>query len=361
MTDQKEVKEETKPKESSKEEQKQEIAKVYGISLADIEEIILADGTEVFKFYNAEDRTMKMIENRPNGYNLSQQFKDIQQRLTVAQGDNSIQNARAIFDYQLQNQKIELTLIPARELLTDTSKYQYILRSLNPEQLAEVRILIANVERLDLEYINLEHTFGIDKQHKVLDAEYNHQTNRCDIKSAEVRNYETNQVTDDNNDYSFEIPTTEFDDAVVGVDFDGIDVPSEDPNIEEAEEKQNIERGIPSRDIVIRGYHINRELLKIFYESSEDMSIIDRCEMSNEEKLIYKGLVSALVRKKNAKMKNMQPSEKQNTDGYQKKLLPPNANQQNRGYADAIVLVLIAGVISGMAILLVVQTLLRMI
>ena len=106
-------KEEKKEKQSnSKEQQMQEVAQIYGISLSDIEEVHLENGKEYFKFYNPEDKTIRMIENRRDGKNLSEQFKEVQQTLSYSQGDNSAKNARAVFDYQLRYQNIELSLIP---------------------------------------------------------------------------------------------------------------------------------------------------------------------------------------------------------------------------------------------------------
>ena len=61
-------KEEKKEKQSnSKEQQMQEVAQIYGISLSDIEEVHLENGKEYFKFYNPEDKTIRMIENRRDG------------------------------------------------------------------------------------------------------------------------------------------------------------------------------------------------------------------------------------------------------------------------------------------------------
>ena len=91
---------------TSTEQTKRDMAKVYGISLTDIEEVILPDGKEYFKFYNPEDKSIKMIEDRKDSSNLSEQFKAMQATISASQSTNERQNARAVFDYQLKYQNL---------------------------------------------------------------------------------------------------------------------------------------------------------------------------------------------------------------------------------------------------------------
>lgn len=321
---------------TSKEQQKKEVAQVYGISLADIEEVHLDNGKEYFKFYNPEDKSIRMIENRRDGKNLSEQFKEIQQTLSYSQGDNSVKNARAVFDYQLRYQNIELSLIPIRDLRDNRSKYRYLFDNLDIEIKKEVRVLLENADFLDLEYINIENSFGIDKNHRVIDATYNYQTGKCDLKAAQVRNYDDKKMGDSSADYSFDISDEEFDAAIRN-----IDVSSDIPTIHEAEEVNGMEKNasIPT----IRGRKINTDFVLQAYQYPE---IIERSEMSDYDKQIYYGIIKAMQRKK-ARSHTMTNQKQYILKSNQ------NNNRSQAAFVDALFLALLAGFFTGMTLLLV--------
>lgn len=323
-------------KDTSKEQQKKDVAQVYGISLADIEEVHLDNGKEYFKFYNPEEKIVRMIENRKDGKNLSEQFKEVQQTLSYSQGDNSVKNARAVFDYQLRYQNIELSLIPIRDLRDNRSKYRYLFDNLDIAIKREVRVLLENADFLDLEYINIENSFGIDKDHRVIDATYNYQTGKCDLKAAQVRNYDDKKMGDSSADYSFDVTDEEFD-AVIS----DIDVSSDIPTIHEAEEVNGIEK--TNSTPTIRGRQINMGFALQAYQYPE---IIERSEMSEYDKQIYYGIVRALQRKRT----------RSHTMTNQKQyILKPNQNnnRSQAAFVDSLFLAILAGFFTGMTLLLV--------
>lgn len=334
---QKEKKEEPKAKkETTKEQQMQDMAQIYGISLADIEEVHLDNGKEYFKFYNPEDKSIRMIENRKDGKNLSEQFKEVQQTLSYSQGDNSVKNARAVFDYQLRYQNIELSLIPIRDLRDNRTKYRYLFDSLDTNTKREVRVLLENVDFLDLQYINIENSFGIDKNNRVIDATYNYQTGKCDLKAAQVRNYDDKKAGDSGVEYSFDISDEEFDAAIAN-----IDVSSDIPTIHEAEEING--KDLSSTSPTIRGRNINMNFAVQAYQYPE---IVERSEMPDYDKQIYYGIIKA-IRRKMAKRHSMTNQKqyvlKQN----------PNQNRSQAAFVDALFLALLAGFFTGMTLLLV--------
>ena len=220
---------EEQKKETSKEEQMKSVAEIYGITLSDIEEVHLPNGKEYFKFYNPEDKNLKMIENRDMDRNISEQFKDIQKTLQASQGEDGLANARAVFDYQMQYQNVELTLIPIRELNNNRSSYRYLLDEIDENQRKAIRVLLQNIDYLDLEYINIANAIAVDKQNRVIHSWYNVATGKCELKAAEVRNYENEQKGVDSNGYTVDIPDEEFDHLV-----EDVDVASDTPTIQEA-------------------------------------------------------------------------------------------------------------------------------
>lgn len=321
--------------ESSAEKTKQDMAKVYGISLADIEEVILPNGKEYFKFYNPEERTIKMIENRTDSGNLSEQFKAIQTTLMASQSENEKQNARAVFDYQLKYQNIELKLISIRELNGNRMAYKYLFDNLDPKKKRAVRVLIENMEYLNLEYINLENAIGIDKNNRVITATYNDLTGKCKLMSAEVRNYEDNKVSVDGDSYTISISDEEFD-AVI----DQIDVASDTPIITEAQELEGqYQSSTTSAKPTIRGREVNLHFAIQAYQYPE---IIDRSELSTMDKMIYRGLVKAIKRKKTKMINQTKAKQYVNT---------PKHNQA--AFIDSILLSLLLGFFSGLLLTLI--------
>ncbi len=325
-----------KKEETSKEEQKKSVAAVYGISLADIEEVHLDNGKEFFKFYDANTRSLKMIENRKEDFNISQQFKSIQQSLSSSQGKDEASNAREVFNHQLRYQNVELLLIPVRELNANRSAYRYLFNGLDEGVKKAVRVLLENMDFLDLEYINVENAMGIDKNHRVITAQYNYQTGRCELKAAEVRNYDNQKMSTNDAEYSFDITDEEID-AVI----EDIDVTSDTPSIVPQEEIQGTEKKttVPNRSI--RGRNVNIHFALQAYQYPE---IIERSEMSDYDKMMYRAIIRGIARKM-AKARGL-------THNKQYVYTKPNANKNGSqaAFVDSIWLVLLAGIMSGVAV-----------
>ncbi len=332
--DGKEKKEEPAKKETSKEEEMKGVAEVYGISLADIEEVRLPDGKEYFKFYNPQDRTVKMIENRRDGKNLSEQFKEIQRTLAASQGSDSLANARAVFDYQLKFENIELNLIPIRDLKGNSSSYRYLLDSLDMGKKKSIRVLLENMDYLNLEYINIENAIGIDKDHRVINAEYNYQTGKCELKAAEIRNYETNKTSAYGDSYTFDVSEEEFDAIVSNVDVSS-DIPTIIPE-EEVHGKEESTNAAPT----IRGRSINMAFAIQVFMYPE---IIERSELSDFDKQLYEGIARAL-RRKREKRASM-------TNSKQYVLKKQDDKSSQAAFVDGILLVLVAGFCAGMVVM----------
>ena len=312
--------------ENTVEQTKQNMAKVYGIRLTDIEEVILPNGKEYFKFYNPDDQTIKMIENLHDSKNLNEQFTEFQKSISTSQSENERQNARAVFDYHLKFYNIELPLISVRELKGNKSAYKYQFDALDPKKKKAIRILIENMDYLDLQYINLEEAVGIDKDNNVIVATYNPLTDQCELSAAERRSYDQGQVSITASDeyYTFDIRDEEFDELANIVD---------DEN-----EKTN-----DTRPVAIRNHAINVAFAKQAYQYPE---IIERSELSDFEKMLYRGLIAAISRKR------------QKAQGLNKNkqyvLTPKKPNQT--AFVDSVLLALLLGFSSGLLMTLIYMT-----
>ena len=324
------------------EQTKQDMAKVYGISLTDIEEVILPNGKEYFKFYNPQERTIRMIENRRDTGNLSEQFKAAQLTISASQSENERQNARAVFDHQLKYQNIELNLIPIRELKGNRSAYKHLFDSLTPERKKTVRVLIENMDFLELEYINIENSIGIDRDNNVISADYNALTGQCELRAAEIRNYADKKMDTDDVSYTFDISDEEFDAAIADIDVsDDMPIVTEGYEIE-GEQKSTSQTSQPT----VRGTRINLNFAVQAYQYPE---IIGRSEWSDIEKMIYRGIIAAIHRKRQQRL-GMHKNK-------QYVLTPKKPNQyQQAAFVDSILLALLLGFCSGLLITLVYLT-----
>jgi hypothetical protein len=319
---------EKEKEEKSKEKQTETVAKAYGLNLSEIEEVILPNGKEYFKFINPETRVVIMIENRRDGKNLSEQFKETQERLGSSQGNNEKANAKAIFDYIVKYNNIELTLIPVAELKHNKSAYKREIDALDMEKRNALRTLLENVERCEIQYINFENMIGIDKNNGVIQSKYNSQTGKCELVSAEVRNYETNTISADSDGYVFDVTAAEFD-----IFVESFEMADDEPVITEAYEINN------PKNSTIRGREINYPFVLQAYKYPE---ILERGELSNVDKLIYLGIIAALRRKKEKAVglnKNKQYVLNKKDD-----------KNNQAAFVDSILLSLLLGFFSGMLI-----------
>lgn len=325
-----------------KEEQKSEneiedVAKKYGLNLSNIEEVILPNGKEYFKFYDAQDNTVRMIENRKDGRNLSEQFKDTQERLGLSQGENDAQNARAIFDYIVKFNNIELNLISITDLKFSKENYKDDFNGLDSSRKKELRTLLESSEQYELTHINLETMIGVSKNNEVFKAVYNNQTDTCELVVAEIRNYQTNKTTGNNQSYTIEISESEFD-AIVA-DYD----------VEDLENHNNYATSNVNNSIVVKNRVIDFDKAITFYLTG---TIIDSLDNLNPiDRMIYKGIVAAFIRKKQKSVS----MEKQ-----RQYVLKKDESKNEAAFIDSILLSLMLGFFSGLlmsVIILAIKTL----
>lgn len=286
--------------EKNKEEQRQEIAKVYGLSLADIEHVVLQNGKEFFKFYNPKDRSVKMIENRDYGVNLSQSFKTIQQELSFTQSSDAKENAEEIYNHNLEYKHVELSLVPVTELKGNKYKYIRQINKLSTIDRKRLMALLKSADEIELTHINIENAIGLDMDHQVIDVDYDYKNNHAIIKKARVLSYQ-----DNNEMVNEENIVVEISDADIDLVINEIIVADDLPTITEAKE------------IMVAGEKVNTKTVIECYNTPE---IIDRINLNNKQKTIYKKIINAIKKKiqgvkkenKNQKVKTLTKKDNSN-------------------------------------------------
>lgn len=267
------------------ETKRQEIAHIYGLSLADIEHVVLENGKEIFKFYNPKDRSIKMIENRDYGSNMSESFKNIQQELTFTQSENAKENAEQIYNHNSDYKQVELSLVSVTEL--KGNKYQYIrqINSLSTIDRKRLMALLKSADEIDLAYINITNAIGVDSKNQVIDVDYDYQNNHAVIKKAKVLSYQDNKqmVTEDN--LVMEVTDAELDTVIRQVD-----IADDIPTITE------------SQELMIAGEKINTQKAVELYNTPE---LIERSNLNDKQKAIYTRIIEKIKLKiKNNNTKN---------------------------------------------------------
>lgn len=272
-------------KKKNMETKRQELAHIYGLSLADIEHVVLENGKELFKFYNPKDRRIKMIENRDYGSNMSESFKSIQQELTFTQSENAKENAEQIYNHNSDYKQVELSLVSVTEL--KGNKYQYIrqINSLSTIDRKRLMALLKSADEIDLAYINITNAIGVDSKNQVIDVDYDYQNNHAIIKKAKVLSYQDNKqmVTEDN-------LVMEVTDADLDTVIKQVDIADDIPTITEPQE------------LMIVGEKINTQKVVEFYNTPE---LIERSNLNDKQKAIYTRIIEKIKLKiKNDNTKN---------------------------------------------------------
>ena len=262
-------------KKKNPEEQKKEIAKTFGLNLEDIEHIKLDNGHEFFKFRDPKDQSIRMIENIDYGADMDSLFKGTQNGLLSAQTSDSKANARDIFVHNSNKKNMELTLLPISYIKDNKWKFKRMLRTLNTEVRTQIRFLLKNSKKIDLQSINLDYGFGVTKEGKIIDVHVDFINRRVNMEFPQVISYGNGKVDTDDKDY--EVSNTNIDGIFKEFNLDG--------NTPTIEKPKNIE---------IDGETINTEVVLKIYEMPE---LIDRLEINSTQKEIYTRIVGMITDK----------------------------------------------------------------
>lgn len=265
-----------KNKEKDKQEKLEEVAKVYGLSLKDIEHIKLENGHEFFKFKDPKDQSIKMIEHTDYNTNMSDVFKNEQNTLSDGKTKDENVNAKNIYG-NLENKNKELNLITITEFRSNEFKYKRIIRTLKSNIRKQLIALISKRKELNLEYINIEYGIGINEDGEVLDPQVDNINRKINIKSAEVVKYDDKTINVDQDNYEVELKDEELDSII-----DEIVVVDDEPIVEEP------------KDMNVGGEKINTKVIVDAYNNED---ILNSNEISDKQKNIYSLIIKSLKNK----------------------------------------------------------------
>ena len=284
MENEKEIKEkENKPK--TKEEQKKEVAKAYGVDLKDIEHVKLDTGIEVFKLFNPADRSVKLISVYDSNGNANEMFKDSQKGLSFANSSDERGNAKNIFEYNMKYVNNELPLVTITEFKSNRYKYMRQIRGLKTVIRCKVKALIKGAQKgnLDLKYINFENGIGIDSNGVLIDVAYNYANNNAVIKQGNVLN-----ASDKSFDINTDVDSISLSEEDLGNIFDYINVNEDGVSL------------ISDKQLNIKGENISTKMLVEMYNMPELTSKLD---LTPAQKDIYAHLTSFINKKSGSQNK----------------------------------------------------------
>lgn len=284
-------------KASEKTEQKEQIAREYGLNLEQIKHIKLDSGKEFFQFFDKKTKEVKMVENIDYKRDLKQQFEESQKDLSESQGENAKENAEKTFNHNLKYKNKEAELISIEEFKNNKYRYKRRLRKLDTKTRNKIVALLSKQKDLELEYINLENGIGIDEKQNTIDVKYDFINNKAEFVEPLTISY-TSTLHD-----SSELEDEDID--LSDVDFNAV--------LDQLEIVDSVPQVTDEREIQVSGVTINAKTIAQAYDTPE---ILDKDQsISKKQKEIYKSILDAIKRrfaKKQTKQNQKQYVYKQN-------------------------------------------------
>ena len=194
-------------KASEKTEQKEQIAREYGLDLEQIKHIKLDSGKEFFQFFDKKTKEVKMVENIDYKKDLKQQFEESQKDLSESQSENAKENAEKTFNHNLKYKNKEAELISIEEFKNNKYRYKRRLRKLDTKTRNKIVALLSKQKDLELEYINLENGIGIDEKQNTIDVKYDFINNKAEFVEPLTISYtstlhDSSELEDEDIDYT---------------------------------------------------------------------------------------------------------------------------------------------------------------
>lgn len=186
---------EEKKAENAKNEE-EEISKVFGVDVKDIQHLFLANGSEIFYFYESRLGRNIVLENSKKGKSLTEQLKAIQEESEKYQTENDHDNAHEILTDEALKSNMELEFYSKSEVLDHKAE----LENLSAEDISKVKYLINHYDELNIKGINIQNMIYIDQSGDIFEITY--VDNKVNIAKPDSQDYsfeKTNINTDSNN------------------------------------------------------------------------------------------------------------------------------------------------------------------
>ena len=125
------------------EKKKEEIAKTYGIDLAQIKHIKIEEGKKEFlMFIDPKDKSAKLVSLFSRGMNAQSNFENSQKNLLIAHNDDNKDNAREVFEHDMNYKYNVVNLTSMVEFKSNMFKYKRILRQLDTITRKKIKAII---------------------------------------------------------------------------------------------------------------------------------------------------------------------------------------------------------------------------
>lgn len=280
------------------------ISKTFGINIEDIEHRKLNTGKDVFVVYGDTSGRKRIIENPKDKESLVEFLKEEQNNNKDYQTENYKANSKDILYNQLNTTDLELKVVPAREIY----KYTEIINSLDEKIRICLTEIIKNIDKLNIEYINLENAVALDKDGNLIEAVYNLDERKVDLQEPKEYSYNSTEMSNEDNNSSFSDEDVIYstNDEVMDEEENNIEN-NEFEDIPEIVEAEGIEG--EKKEEVIKN-------MKKYYKNPDAM-----LSLPQEERMYYERLNAILAekieqRKKNTNRNVMTLKNNQNNFGF---------------------------------------------
>ena len=280
------------------------ISKTFGINIEDIEHRKLNTGKDVFVVYGDTSGRKRIIENPKDKESLVEFLKEEQNNNKDYQTENYKANSKDILYNQLNTTDLELKVVPAREIY----KYTEIINSLDEKIRICLTEIIKNIDKLNIEYINLENAVALDKDGNLIEAVYNLDERKVDLQEPKEYSYNSTEMSNEDNNSSFSDEDVIYstNDEVMDEEENNIEN-NEFEDIPEIVEAEGIEG--EKKEEVIKN-------MKKYYKNPDAM-----LSLPPEERMYYERLNAILAekieqRKKNTNRNVMTLKNNQNNFGF---------------------------------------------
>ena len=274
---------------SERQEPKEEISRIFGIDISEIEHKRLDTGLEIFAFYDKRLGRKRFIENPENSKSLTQQLKEIQNADEYYQGEKDYKdNATSM----LKTFPYELELID----IVDINDYETRINGLEERERLKLNKLLSNKDINEIRYINLENSLALSKDGSIIESvitENKILPDSEEVKLETPKEYKYNidemssQEKDDiDNEFS-----EEKDDNTQEITFNDLE---DIPELIEAELAQKYYRTITKEEL----NKIQENIIK--YYKNPDLMV----NLEEKERAFYEKFVSILSNKIEAKKSN---------------------------------------------------------
>jgi hypothetical protein len=266
------------------EKKKEEIAKTYGIDLAQIQHIKIENGSKEFlKFMDPKDRSVKLVALFDRGINAQSSFENSQKGLSSAHGDDNKENAREVFEHDMNYKYNVVNLTSMSEFKSNMFKYKKILRQLDTITRKKIKAIIKGSKKgnISLKYISFDYAIGIDENGNAIEAEYDYATNKAIVKGVKPEN-----TKDHNFNLEDDIETVQISEEELNSVFENITITPEGPTL------------ISDKNVNIKGEEISTKTVVDLYNMPE---LMNKLNLDAAARNIYNFILGVIIRKAGAK------------------------------------------------------------